>query len=231
LINYTYKFEFSDGKVKTFQVKLKENPLRLYRQKPFADNLPEWVKLSFQQCPNCPLTKEHTKYCPVSASLLNIIDFFKNYNSYERVNLTIETKERSFNKLTSLQKGISSIIGIYMVTAGCPLLAKLKPMVRFHLPFADLKETRYRVLSMYLLGQYFKKQNGQDPDWELTSLTDLYEEIKIVNKSLCARLSKISKKDANLNALVQLDTFAETILFSVGRNNMDSLETLFEDYY
>lgn len=232
MISYSYNFDFGGGKVKNFRVELEESPLRLARKekKPSAQ-LPKWTELGFHQCPNCPLNEKDNPYCPVSVSFLDIIDSFNDYDSYQKVKVTIETKERTYVKETSLQKGISSILGIYMVTTGCPVLAKLKPLARFHLPFASLEETRYRVLSMYLLAQYFKKKNGETPDWELSSLTDIYKEIKTVNRSICARLSTISRKDANLNAIVQLDTFAETILFSVGRDSMDYLESLFEGYY
>jgi len=48
-----------------------------------------------------------------------------------------------------------------------PIFEKLKPMVRFHLPFASIEETKYRAISMYLLAQYFLYQQGSQPDWDL----------------------------------------------------------------
>ncbi|MEA3506533.1 MAG: hypothetical protein U9R36_03475 [Elusimicrobiota bacterium] len=230
MIYYNYIFEFPGGKVKKFQVNLEENPLRLAREGKETENLPEWVKLEFHRCPNCPLDGKENPNCPVAVSFLDIISFFNDYYSYEKVKVTIEAKERTYSKETTLPKGISSIIGIYMVTSGCPVLAWLKPMARFHLPFAGLKETRYRVLSMYLLGQYFKMKNGETADWKLQSLESFYEEIKAVNRAMCGRLSKVGDKDANLNALIQLDTFAETILLSLGRENMNELKSLFDSY-
>jgi hypothetical protein len=231
LIYYNYTFEFPGGKEKKFRVELKERPLRIARMQEGIKKLPGWVKLDFHRCPNCPLDEKENPNCPVAVSLLDIISFFKDYYSYEKVRVSIETAERTYLKDTSMQKGISSIIGIYMVTAGCPVLEKLKPMARFHLPFASLEETRYRVLSMYLLAQYFKMKKGKSPGWDLKSLTEIYREIKTVNRAMCGRLSNTGDKDANLNAVVQLDTFAESILFSTARDSMDYLESLFEGYY
>ena len=37
-----------------------------------------------------------------------------------------------------------------MALSGCPVLEQLKPMARFHLPFASVEETIYRAASMYL---------------------------------------------------------------------------------
>ena len=56
---------------------------------------------------------------------------------------------------------VFSLIGIYMVTSGCPIMDKLRPMARFHLPFASTEETIYRAISTYLLGQYFLEQKGK----------------------------------------------------------------------
>ena len=40
-----------------------------------------------------------------------------------------------------------------MATAGCPWTDRLRPMARFHLPFANEAETVYRSVSMYLLSR------------------------------------------------------------------------------
>lgn len=62
------------------------------------------------------------------------------------------TEERTYSKDTLLQQGLASLLGIVMTTSGCPVLEPLKPMVRFHLPFATLTETVYRMVSMCLVG-------------------------------------------------------------------------------
>ncbi len=66
-------------------------------------------------------------------------------------------------------------MGIYMVTSGCPVMGKLKPMVKFHLPFASGEETSYRMVTMYLLAQFFKYKNGKEPDWDLKNLVKIYD--------------------------------------------------------
>ena len=76
---------------------------------------------------------------------MDIIHSFKDSISYEEVEVFITTKARTYMKRTTLQKGLSSLLGIYMVTSGCPTMEKLKPMVRYHLPFATEEETKYRV--------------------------------------------------------------------------------------
>jgi hypothetical protein len=87
----------------------------------------------------------------------------------------------------------------------------LKPMVRFHLPFATIEETIYRMTSMYLVAQYFKKQEGQPFDLELDGLAQIYSEVSKANKDFSQRLAAAAEKDANVNALVELDVFASMV--------------------
>jgi hypothetical protein len=143
----------------------------------------------------------------------------------------IATAERQYVKECSLQEGMSSLIGIYMVTSGCPVMAKLKPMVRYHLPFSTLDETRYRAISMYLLAQYFLARKGRAPDWALQRLVQFYEEVSTVNKHFFQRLTQIRVEDASLNALIRLDAFASTIAFTIDEHLLDELEQLFKAHF
>jgi hypothetical protein len=117
-----------------------------------------------------------------------------------------------------------------MVTSGCPLMEKLKPMVRYHLPFATKEETKYRVLSMYLLAQYFRHKCGKTPNWDLQALMDMYHDIKLLNKDFSQRLAHVRIEDASLNALALLDVFAQNLTFAIDKDNLDELERLFHAY-
>ena len=104
-------------------------------------------------------------------------------------------------------------------------------MVRYHLPFVTLRETRYRVISMYLMAQYFLYRRGKEPDWELKNLVTVYDEIQIVNKSFFQRLAHIKVMDATLNALIKLDMFAKHISMLVNKDSLDEMECLFKGYF
>lgn len=229
IISYVYKFEFADRSKKEFAVKLDSKTLNLIRIEK-RDN-PEWTELSYQKCPNCSLDEKKYKYCPVSASLIEIVEFFRDSMSYDEADIIIECAERGYLKHTTLQQAISSLIGIYMVTCGCPVMEKLKPMVRFHLPFASIEETKYRAISMYLTAQYFMQKNGKEPDWELKNLAKIYDDVHVVNDSICRRLTGIKVRDASLNALVRLDFFTSNINMAVTKEKIREIESLFEAYF
>ena len=227
-ITFRYKFTLSDGNIKEFDVELDSETLSLTGKK--KRSYPEWTRLPYHKCPNCPLSDAQNPQCPIAANLVDLVEFFKNSISHDEVDIEVTTEARRYVKRTSLQSGISSLIGIHMVTSGCPVMDKLRPMVRTHLPFATGEETMYRVLSMYLLAQYFLYKEGQRPDWDLKNLAEIYEEIHTVNKSFCQRLSGIHIKDASLNAVAQLDNFADITSFSLEINRLDQIKRLFHAY-
>ncbi|HEY6950780.1 MAG TPA: hypothetical protein VI758_00150 [Bacteroidota bacterium] len=226
IIQILYKFQAEDGTEKEFETILDGKTLGL--RNAASPHLPEWTRLAFNQCENCPLGAE-VERCPVAANLSGLIETFKFSTSYETVFAVVETPDRSYAKQTTVQNALSSLMGIYMVTSNCPILDKLRPMVRFHLPFASATETVYRSVTMYLLAQFFKKQRGKKPDWELDRLVEIYKEISKVNKGMWNRLSAASSFDANVNALIVLNTFGDALRFSI-KKGLDDLEKLFGEY-
>src|SRR5690606_19065115 len=153
---------------KKVKVRIDENTLNVIR--PELKIPPEWTKIENFECPNCPIDRTRYKYCPLAVNLNDVINDFTEYNSYDEVEVAIQTSERTYYKKTSLQNGLGSLLGIVMVACDCPVMGKLKPMMRYHLPFATLEETDYRILSMYFLAQYVISKHGGIPDWEMEHL-------------------------------------------------------------
>jgi len=227
-IKYNYKFKFSNGEEQEFNIALDRYSLDLIQQK--EKYCPKWTKLNNCKCPNCSLDEKKHKFCPIAVNLEDIIDYFSVFVSSEPVNVLVTTNERTYLKKVTLQQGVSSLIGIYMVTSGCPVMEKLKPMVRFHLPFATMEETMYRAISMFLVSQYFSHRHGGNAEWDLKKLYAAYENVKIVNKNFLKRLKTIDTKDSNLKAVVVLDYFATIVNFSIDSKMVDDLNYLFEGY-
>lgn len=225
---YKYRFRFSDGEEKLFVVALDSKTLDLLRQE--ADDYPEWTALGFNKCPCCPIEEKTNSFCPAASSLAGLVNTFKSSVSFEDVEVYIETDERAYIKRTTLQKGLSPLIGIYMATSGCPVMEKLKPMARHHLPFATEEETKYRVFSMYLLAQFLRFKRGKSSDWEMKDLVKIYESVRVVNSHIAKRLSGIKIEDANINALIILDCLADSVKFSINRDALEEIEELFSSY-
>jgi len=208
-IKITYSFKFSDGANRIFNILLDRQTLAFISEK--KSDAPFWAKLNHNKCSNCSLDEHSNKDCPIALNLADITEEFKDFFAYENVSVTVTTEDRTYSKDTTIQQGLSALIGIIMTTSGCPVMERLKPMVRFHLPFASLTETIFRMVSMYLMAQYFLNQEGRAADWKLTGLENIYAEVGQVNRDFAQRLADAAKKDANVNALVNLDCFATMV--------------------
>ncbi len=226
VIEYGFKFKY--GGTKTFTINLDRETLAIHVDR--KPNPPVWALLNHKKCENCPLDERNHPYCPVALNFVEIAEQFRDMVSHEGVFVTVTTEDRSYAKDTTIQQGLSPLIGIIMTTSGCPILEHLKPMVRFHLPFASLDETVFRMVSMYLLVQYYRKQDGQKVDGGLDGLTKVYAEVGIVNRDFANRLRDAAKKDANINALVNLDCFA-TMVPLVADDTLKAIKPYFSAYF
>jgi len=223
-----YEFRLSNGVRKRFTIRLTSPSFLLMGVKKVA--YPRWTQLEYHQCPNCPLDPREHPHCPIAVNMTEVIEFFKDHVSSEAAEINIYTQVREFRKCTSLQEGLSSIIGVFMVSSGCPIMDKLRPMVFTHLPFATTEETMYRAASMYLLAQYFLQKKGKKPEWELKGLVDIYDNINEVNHHFHKRLLGINPKDASLNALFHLNCFGAITTMSIMDDCLQELEGLFQAY-
>jgi hypothetical protein len=228
-MQWLYIFHLGGDKTLRFEVLLDDATLSLVAAP--RSEYPQWTRLSYRQCSNCPLQEKDYPRCPIAASLAEVTDYFQDIVSYASVDVEIITQERTYKKSVAVQEALSSLIGIYMVTSGCPVMDKLRPLVKTHLPFASLGETTYRVVSMYLLAQYFRNKNGQEPDWELHKLINIYEEIQTVNRSSHKRIIDFMDKDAVLNAIVRLDIYAEVTREELLGKRLQDMARLFSSYF
>ncbi len=221
-----YEFTLADGKQSEFTVQL--DPKTLKNLAPPPASPPEWTRLEFEQCPNCPLTTKDCVSCPVALQLSDLVAEFAHVISFQRVSAKVTVPERTYlAENVSAQAALSSLLGVYMVTSGCPLLSKLRPMVRLHLPFAAELETIARSTSMYLLGQYLVMKRGGTPDWTLDGLVETYRQTSTVNRAFARRLRAAAPKDANVNALIILHSFSEAVPSTIG-DQLEELRFLFE---
>jgi hypothetical protein len=205
-VKIIYEFKLSNGTEKKFTILLDRETLALVKKQ--NEPLPEWARLEFHQCSNCPLNTTLTRYCPIAANLSGIAQEFSEVTGPDKATVTVIVKERAYFKVGTIQEGLSPLLGIIMATSGCPIMEPLKPMVRYHLPFASLDETVFRMISMFLVAQFLRKQSGKKTDWTLDGLSRIYAEVKNLNKDFGQRMRAAAKSDANVHAVVKLNVFA-----------------------
>lgn len=194
-----------------------------------TDLLPNWTKINFQQCPNCPLDAGLSPYCPVAVNITPLVENFDILVSYDRMHVEVITEERTLSQETTTQQALGSLMGLLIATSGCPQTDFLKPMARFHLPLANEEETIFRVAATYLLGQYFLHTSKQSPDISLEGLRGIYNNIQEVNYMMGERLRSATKNDASVNALTLLDAYAQAMTFVIDES-LEEIRYLFEPF-
>lgn len=227
-IKFLYKFSFQNQIDVSFEIRINYKTLLI--ENDVSHITKDWTKLENFECPNCPLDKSRNEYCPLARNLAGVLDFFNSLPSYEKAKVSVETNDRTTTKQTTVQIGVGSLIGIIMASSGCPIIGVLRPLVRFHLPFASLEETEYRVFSTYVFAQYFKFITGEEPDWELKKLKAAYKQIQIVNTSIVTKLSDVELNDTSRNAVVTLSSFAEYIIFNLEDKEYIHLKDVFNSF-
>lgn len=224
-----YRITFDNGERIDFAVFLDPDSLDLLRAG--QGDKRKWTELGFHRCPNCDL--EGPSHCPVAVNLQDLIDFVKDLSSYEEVTVEVVTSQRTYSARAALQHVVGSLMGIYMVSSGCPILNKMRPMVETHLPFASWEETVYRAVTMYIFAQYFRRKNGQSHNWELDGLVDYYNQVQAVNNAFAERLRAIPDLhgDVSLNAVSTLSGLASIASLSIEDNDLTHWERIFMDHW
>jgi hypothetical protein len=221
-----YIFSFANGRREEFQLRFDADFLL---EPPPSQTLPEWTRLERHQCEGCSLSRSERTHCPLAAALADPVVRLGNVISYEQARVDVITDERTISQQTTAQDGISALLGLINATSGCPATGYLRPMARFHLPFASEAETLYRVASMYLLSEYFRTRAGYPADRELHGLLAIYRNLEKVNRGIVARIRASRTEDGALNAIVLLDMYAKTMPFAV-EESLAELQPLFASY-
>jgi len=219
IFDYSFRFEEDPGHPIQFRVEL--DPITLDHARREVAPLPPWTERGEDLCGDCPGLCNET-HCPLAVSIAEVAAVFADHMSYSRVVLEVTGLQRAYRAETTLQKALGSLIGLYMATSGCPVMAPFKSMARFHMPVASRDETVFRAVGSYLIGQYLRAQRGEAADLSLEGLQACYAKVHGVNKALAARLRDRDPGDANINAIVVLDLMAHELPKTI-REGLDEM--------
>jgi hypothetical protein len=220
-----YRFDLPDGSQKTLDFSF--DPATFKLQNPTPADPPFWTELKFNRCSNCPLKEEEHPHCPAALQMTSALEPLKALVSFDTVGVTVLQPERRVYAETTVQQAMSSVFGLIMATSGCPWTDRLRPMARFHLPFAGETETLYRSVSMYLLSRELVPPAKRGPDaGGFAALEDLYKNLHVVNRDMSRRLGAAASTDPARNALALLDSFTLLLPAALERS-LDELQPLF----
>ncbi len=217
-----YRFDLPDGSQKSLDFAFDDAGFRLANAVP--PEPPFWTALKFNQCANCPLDAAQHAHCPAALQMVSAIEPLKALVSFDRVGVTVTQEERTIYADTTAQQAMSSVLGLIMATAGCPWTDRLRPMARFHLPFASELETVYRSVCMFLLAREMARASGAHG---FAGLRALYENLHLVNRGMSRRLGAAAQTDPARNAMALLDAYT-TLLPAALESSLEELRALFD---
>jgi hypothetical protein len=227
ILEISYCFILDDQRREVFDLQLDARSLELINKG--SQDFPFWTDLEYHQCPHCPLNKESVPHCPVATALASVIERFENVFSYDEVDLEVITSQRHVTQHTTAQRALGSFIGLLFATSGCPHTDYFKPMARFHLPLASLEDTMFRVTSMYLMAQYFRHKEGEECEFELTGLAEIFDNMHQLNIMVTERIRSATQTDSSINAVIQLDSILGLMPY-ISEEKMAEIRHLFAAY-
>jgi len=221
-LTITYRFDLPDGSAKTLEFAFDAVDFKMLKAPP--DPPPFWTELAFSRCANCPLDERLNPHCPAALQLASALEPLSALVSFDTVGVTVTQAERTAYAQTSAQQAMSSVIGLVMATSGCPWTDHLRPMARFHLPFANEAETVYRSIGMFLVARAIA---GSEESQGFAALVALYENLHVVNRDMSRRLGAAARTDPARNAMALLDAYT-TLLPAALERSLDELSPLFD---
>jgi hypothetical protein len=180
-----------------------------------AQAAPSWTRLEYQQCNNCPLSRDTFSHCPAAVDLHRVIEDFQGLPAFKKAMVWVRTPEREYTKQVSLEEGLRALLGVIMATSACPVLGKLRPMAQNHLPFASNQEFILRAVSLYLTRQYFNFREGRRADWELKGLVRMFQQLQLVNQAFWQRIHDTCEGDSNLKAFLTFFSMSSSMTYSL----------------
>lgn len=221
-LHIRYRFDLPDGSTTHLDLAFAAADFRLLNATPAEP--PFWTELKFSQCANCPLNAAEVSHCPAALQMAPAVESLKALVSFDTVGVTVTQAERIVNAETTAQQAMSSVIGLIMATSGCPWTDRLRPMARFHLPFATEAETVYRTVCMFLLARELTAAGGAQG---FAPLKDLYDSLHVVNRDMSRRLGAATRTDPARNAMALLDSYT-TLLPAALESSLEELKPLFD---
>ena len=222
-LEYSYVFEFEDGRQQQFDVRFNAETYTMVSPK--LQTPPPWTELKHHQCPHCPLKASDEKYCPVAANTAVVAEHYGEIISHKTVQVCVISPKRTISGKTTVQRALSSLLGLLIATSECPHTHFFRPMARFHLPLASEEETVFRAIATYFLAKYFKGEKTSV--FDLDALLEIYSNMQIINEHLVKRLQSVSSGDATKNAVVLLHLLSCVLPMSLDQA-LDNLRPLFK---
>lgn len=174
----------------------------------FVTDIPDWIRLSYYQCPACTLAEGGDATCPVADVLAGYAHALADRRSYERVRVDVYQDDGPCMTLQSvpLQTVVSELVRLAVFQYECPVGRKVKTAMTNLPPFPSNEEILYAFARSFDAAPY---EDDEPTEGQLRFFESLHE----LFGHLSARLENVGQGDAQLNGIVILHSLA--VLFTL----------------
>jgi hypothetical protein len=121
-----YQFEFPDAPATRVCVDLDRKP-----DSRRIATAPDWTKLGYQQCQNCPLNPSLHSHCPAALDVHALLGALPATATYKRIDVGVISPMREYRKVVTVEEGVRSLMGLVLALClGCcdPLRGIICPL-------------------------------------------------------------------------------------------------------
>ncbi|WP_269539684.1 DUF6901 family protein [Cerasicoccus fimbriatus] len=164
--------------------------------------LPEWTRLDYHQCKNCPLDEKRIERCPAAAAVAGLLENFTEVVSFQKVDLVIVRANGQYSIRGSAQMVVFALLVEFVSRAKCPYLFDPSADKGFFFLCLDVDQLLYRFFSSFLIQHHLLSSGEPDPNavnWH--RFQQYMGEIRIALEGLLDRIQAYCHEDANINAL------------------------------
>ena len=124
-LKFKYRFKNKETAF-NYVVEIDDQTLGLM-DKSGSDEVPEWVNLEYNKCPNCPLNETITPHCPVAKSIDTLCRTVKSSHSYDVYKTTVVSPFRIYYSEVDFQTGLKSYLDLSCLHVAAPTQAFFAP--------------------------------------------------------------------------------------------------------
>lgn len=176
------------------------------------ENLPDWVKLNEQQCPQCPFSADKLEWCPCAVELIELVERFPNLPSYEKLKYELKRDDLYMQKEMDAQNALAGIFFLRLTFSGCPIFKSDVWSWKYFSPATDLNNILFRRLAINLVCDKLSKEEDKDFSSYLHNEEEILQSLFYLKKRL--ENVKAIEKDAIFNAIVVLHNIITIIQHS-----------------
>lgn len=140
--------------------------VRIHPELRNGESYPEWARLEFNRCPECPLDPS-VKWCPAAVSIAGLLDcFIAKKMSYDEVRFEIRREGVTWNSTGPVQDVMGLLMVYRMWLSGCPRLVYNWSFYKFFSPRFSIEKVIFQYLTTRLIVSEISRKTGENPDFE-----------------------------------------------------------------